>query len=53
MFKKLMVNTAGRAEYVTPLLKANNAGKCVITHKCLFVHDSCKDRTTVKSCMSK
>lgn len=37
MFKKLMVNTMGRPQYVTPLLKANNLGKCVETHKCLFL----------------
>lgn len=47
MFKKSMVNTVGRPQYVTPLLKANNLGKCVKTYKCLLL-DKCLCMTQAK-----
>ena len=53
MFKKLMGNIMGRPQYATPLLKSNNLGKCVKTHKFVarqvLVHDSSKNRIAVKT----
>lgn len=48
MLKKLRVNTMGRPQDVTPLLTANNLGKCIKTHRRLLL-DKCLCMTQAKT----